>query len=67
MCNVQEAVTSIYARMVPLKNGNNRDDYNGDVTHRQPIVKQISCRPYKRIASFNGYFYKEIFLIGYLI
>ena len=53
--------------MAPMKNGNNRDNYNGDVIHGQPIGKQISYRPYKRIASFNGYFYKEIFLIGYLI
>jgi len=67
LCDVQQALTSIYARMASLKNGNNRDNYNGDVIHGQPIGKQISYRPYKRIASFNGYFYKEIFLIGYLI
>ena len=28
----------------------------------QPIGKQISYRPYKRIVSFNGYFLKEDFL-----
>ena len=33
-----------------------------ETTHRQPIGKQISYRPYKRIASFNGYFLKEDFL-----
>ena len=34
----------------------------GDITHEQSIGKQISYRPYRRIASFNGYFYKEDFL-----
>ena len=48
--------------MAPLKNANNRDNYNGDITHEQPISKQISYRPYKGIASFNGYFLKEDFL-----
>ena len=48
--------------MAPLKNGNNRNNYNGDITHGQPIGKHISYRPYKRIASFNGYFLKENFL-----
>ena len=33
-----------------------------ETTHRQPIGKQISYVPYRRIASFNGYFYKEDFL-----
>ena len=41
--------------MAPLENGNNRDNCSGDITHWQPIGKQISYRPYKRIASFNGY------------
>ena len=48
--------------MASLKNGKNRDNCSGDVTHGQPIGKQISYRPYKRIVSFNGYFYKEDFL-----
>ena len=48
--------------MASLKNGNNRDNYNGNITHGQPIGKQISYRPYKRIASFNGYFLIEDFL-----
>ena len=48
--------------MVPLKNGNNRDNCSGDITQGQPIGKQISYRPYKSIASFNGYFLKEDFL-----
>ena len=48
--------------MAPLKNGNNRDNCSGDITYGQPIGKQISYRPYKRIASFNGYFLKEDFL-----
>ena len=42
--------------MASLKNGNNRDNCSEDITHGQPIGKQISYRPYKRIASFNGYF-----------
>ena len=48
--------------MAPLKNGKNKDNCNGKITHKQPIGKQISYRPYRRIASFNGYFYKEDFL-----
>ena len=48
--------------MASLKSGNNRDNCSGDITHRQPIGKKISYRPYKRIASFNGYFLKVDFL-----
>ena len=48
--------------MAPLKNGNNRDNCSGDITHEQPIGKQLSYRSYKRIASFNDYFLKEYFL-----
>ena len=48
--------------MPSLEHGNNRDNYHRDITHRQPIGKQISYRPYKRIATFNGYFFKEYFL-----
>ena len=33
-----------------------------ETTHGQPIGKQISYRPYRKIASFNGYFCKEDFL-----
>ena len=36
------------------------------MTYAQSSGKQISYRPYKRIASFNGYFYKEDFL-GWLL
>ena len=45
-----------------LVHGNNMDNFRGDITHRQPISKKISYKPYKRIASFNSYFYKENFL-----
>ena len=45
-----------------LEHGNNRDNCHRDVTCGQPIGKKISYRPYKRIASFNGYFYKIDFL-----
>ena len=45
-----------------MKNRNNRDNCSGGVTHEQPIGKQISHRPYNRIASFNGYFFKKDFL-----
>ena len=49
--------------MIPsLEHGNNRDNYCEDITHTQPISKQISYRLYKRIVSFNGYFLKEDFL-----
>ena len=33
-----------------------------ETTHGQPIGKQISYRPYRKIASFIGYFLKEDFL-----
>ena len=45
-----------------LGHGNNRDNCRRDITYGQPISKQISYRPYRRIASFDGYFYKEDFL-----
>ena len=48
--------------MLSLEHGNNKDNCHGDLTHKQPIGKQISYRPYKRIASFDDYFYKEDFL-----
>ena len=48
--------------MLSLEHGNNRDNCCGNITPRQPIGKQISYRSYKRISSFNGYFYKENFL-----
>ena len=48
--------------MSSLEHGNNKDNYYGDITHGQPISKQISYKPYRKIASFNGYFYKEDFL-----
>ena len=48
--------------MPSLKHGNNRNNCCGDITHAQPIGKQISYRLYKRIVSFNGYFLKEDFL-----
>ena len=44
-----------------LEYGNNRDNCRKDITHEQPIGKQISYMPYRRIASFNGYFYKVVF------
>jgi len=48
--------------MSSLEHENNKDKYCGDITHGQPISKQISYKPYRKIASFNGYFYKEDFL-----
>ena len=47
--------------MMPLEYGNNRDNFRGDVTQWKSIGKKISYMPYRRIASFNGYFYKEDF------
>ena len=41
-----------------LEHGNNMNNCCGDITHEQSIGKQISYRPYRKIASFNGYFYK---------
>ena len=52
--------------MLSLEHGNNRDNFCGNITLKQPIDKQISYRPYKRILSFNGYFYKEDFLYWFL-
>ena len=48
--------------MPSLEYGNNRDNCRRNITHGQLIGKQISYRPYKRIASFNGYFCKKDFL-----
>ena len=48
--------------MSSLEHGNNRNKCRRDITHRQPIVKKILYGPYRRISSFNGYFYKENFL-----
>ena len=45
-----------------LEHGNNKVNRHRGITHGQPIGKQISYRPYKKIANFNGYFYKEDFL-----
>ena len=45
-----------------LEHENYRDNCRGDLTHRQPMGKQTSYRPYKRISSLNGYLYKEYFL-----
>ena len=50
-----------------LEQGNNRDNYRGDITNEQPIGKKISYRPYTIIASLMVIFIKRIFLIGYLI
>ena len=60
--DVQLALINIFTRMPLLEHGNNRNNSRGEITHGQPIGKKISYRPYKRIASFNGYFYKEDFL-----
>ena len=48
--------------MPSLEHGNNRDNCREDITHGQSIDKKILYKPYKRIASFNLYFYKEDFL-----
>ena len=48
--------------MSSLKHGNNKDNYRGDITHWQLNGKQISYKPYRRITSYNGYFYKVDFL-----
>ena len=45
-----------------LKHGNNRDNYEGDITHGQLNGKQISYKPNRRITSYNGYFYIVDFL-----
>ena len=52
----------MHTRCLEANFGNNRDNCRGNVTHGQPIGKQISYRSYKKIASFNLYFYKEDFL-----
>ena len=50
-----------------LEYENNKDDYCKDITYRQLIGKQISYKPYRRIASFNGYFLKDDFFIYLLV
>ena len=47
--------------MPSLEHRNNMDNCCRDITHWQLIGKQISYRPYRRITSYNGNFYKEIF------
>ena len=47
--------------MLLLEHGNNRDNCCEDISHWQPTGKQISYRPYKRTASFNGYFLRFFF------
>ena len=61
MANSQHSQISLL-RLSSQEHGNNRDNCCENIIHKQPIGKQISYRPYKRIASFNGYFYKENFL-----
>ena len=61
MRDVYLALINIFTRMPLLEHGNNRNNSRGEITHGQPIGKKISYRPYKRIASFIGYFYKEDF------
>jgi len=48
--------------MSSLEHGNNRDNCRRDITHGQLIGKQISYRPYGRIAILNGYFYEDDFI-----
>jgi len=48
--------------MLSLEHGINRDNYCKDITHEQPINKQISYRSYKRIASlfdFENIYYER--------
>ena len=52
----------MHTQCLEVNIGNNRDNCRGNVTHKQSICKQISYRFYKKIASFNLYFYKEDFL-----
>ena len=58
---IQQALTNIFVRIVSLEHGNNMDKYNNhrDITLGQPIGKQDFNKPYKRIATFNGCFYKK--------
>ena len=48
--------------MPSLEHGKSRDNCREDITYGLPIGKQISYKPYRRIASFNGYFLKVDFL-----
>ena len=51
--DVQLVLANIFAKMLLLEHGSNRDNCCGDITHGQLIGKQILYRPYKRIGSFN--------------
>ena len=53
--------------MLSLEHGNKRDNCCRDITHKQSIGKQISYRPYKRIASFNGFFFKKEDFLDWLL
>ena len=50
--------------MEPLECGNNKDKCCGNVTYGQPPSKRGFNRSYKRMITFNLYFYREDFLIN---
>ena len=50
--------------MEPLECRNNKDKCCGNVTHGQPPSKRGFNRSYKRMITFNLYFYREDFLIN---
>ena len=53
--------------MAPLKNGNNRDNCSGDVTHGQPIGSKSYIGLIRELQVLMVIFIKKFFLIGYLI
>ena len=62
--DVESALANIFIKMVQLEHRNNKDKYCENVTHRQPIGKRNFYRSYKRMVTFNLYFYREDFLIN---
>ena len=53
--------------MVPLEHRNNKDKCRFDVTHGEPTSKWGFYKSYKRMVTFNLYFYREDFLINWLL
>ena len=50
--------------MAPLERRNNKDKCCENVTYEQPPSKRGFNRSYKRMVTFNLYFYIEDFLIN---
>ena len=62
--DIEPALANIFIKMAPLERRNNKDKCCANVTHGQPTSKRGFSRSYKRMITFNLYFYREDFLIN---